>query len=141
MSPGAGGRPVGTGHSGSGQIAQEPGPRSRWLLLQLMDAIQPSLAQFLDHPDTLVFSRIALILASSIVFSLMRTGSGALLHTKNPAVPGGVFCSYTKVAGVLLGNELCPALQRVGLDADDCDIVLVRYVIRRRALRGLVDTR
>ncbi len=30
---------------------------------------------------------------------------------------------------------------RVGLDADDCDIVLARDVIRRRALRGLVDNR
>ena len=31
-------------------------------------------------------------------------------HTKNPAVAGGVFCSATKVGGVLLGDVLWSAL-------------------------------
>jgi hypothetical protein len=34
--------------------------------------------------------------------------SAAVLHRKKPAVAGGVFCSYTKVAGELLGDILCP---------------------------------
>jgi hypothetical protein len=40
-------------------------------------------------------------------FDMMST---AMLHTKNPAVAGGV-CSPTKVGDVLLGDVLCPALQ------------------------------
>ena len=32
--------------------------------------------------------------------------SAAVLHRKKPAVAGGVFCSYTKVAGELLGDVL-----------------------------------